>query len=181
MPAHAAEKLRIGTEGAYPPFNFVDTAGKIGGFDVDIGLALCAKMQVECEVVAQDWDGIIPGLVARKYDMIIASMFITDERRKQVAFSDPYYLAAMTHVAAKGAGIAAFTNEALKGKVIGAQAGTTQAELSPLSIRMRISSSTRPRTKPILTWPMAAPTWKSATCCQCSTGSTRTMTANAAS
>ncbi|WP_428426691.1 ABC transporter substrate-binding protein [Pararhizobium sp.] len=127
-PANAAEKLRIGTEGAYPPFNFIDTAGKIGGFDVDIGLALCAKIQVECEVVAQDWDGIIPGLVAKKYDMIIASMFITDERRKQVSFSDPYYMAAMTHVAAKGAGITAFTNEALKGKVIGAQAGTTQAE-----------------------------------------------------
>jgi polar amino acid transport system substrate-binding protein len=127
-PANAAEKLRIGTEGAYPPFNFVDTAGKIGGFDVDIGLALCAKMQVECEVVAQDWDGIIPGLIAKKYDMIIASMFITEERKKQVAFSDPYYMAAMTHVAAKGAGITAFTNEALKGKVIGAQAGTTQAE-----------------------------------------------------
>jgi polar amino acid transport system substrate-binding protein len=127
-PANAAEKLRIGTEGAYPPFNFIDTAGKIGGFDVDIGLALCAKMQAECEVVAQDWDGIIPGLVARKYDMIIASMFITEGRKKQVAFSDPYYMAAMTHVAAKGAGITAFTNEALKGKVIGAQAGTTQAE-----------------------------------------------------
>ncbi len=127
-PANAAEKLRIGTEGAYPPFNFIDTAGKIGGFDVDIGLALCAKMQAECEVVAQDWDGIIPGLVAKKYDMIIASMFITEERKKQVAFSDPYYMAAMTHVAAKGAGITAFTNEALKGKVIGAQAGTTQAE-----------------------------------------------------
>jgi len=126
--ATAAEKLKIGTEGAYPPFNFVDSAGKIGGFDVDIGLALCAKMQVECEVVAQDWDGIIPGLIARKYDLIIASMFITEERKKQVAFTDPYYLAAMTHVAPKGAGITTFTNEALKGKVIGAQSGTTQAD-----------------------------------------------------
>lgn len=126
--AEAAEKLKIGTEGAYPPFNFIDTAGKIGGFDVDIGLALCAKMQVECEVVAQDWDGIIPGLVAKKYDMIIASMFITPERKKEVSFSDPYYLAAMTHVAKKGAGITEFTNEAMKGKVIGAQSGTTQAD-----------------------------------------------------
>ena len=125
---HAAEKLRIGTEGAYPPFNFIDSAGKIGGFDVDIGLALCAKMKVECEVVAQDWDGIIPGLVGGKYDMIIASMFITEERKAQVSFSDPYYLAAMTHVAAKGADIAEFTNEAMKGKVIGAQSGTTQAQ-----------------------------------------------------
>lgn len=126
--AGAADKIKIGTEGAYPPFNFVDSAGKIGGFDVDIGLALCERMKADCEVVAQDWDGIIPGLLAKKYDLIIASMFITEERKKQVAFTSPYYLAAMTHVAPKGAGITAFTNEALKGKVIGAQSGTTQAD-----------------------------------------------------
>ncbi|RVJ54727.1 amino acid ABC transporter [Sinorhizobium medicae] len=126
--ATAAEKLRIGTEGAYPPFNFVDSTGKIGGFDVEIGLALCERMKIECEVVAQDWDGIIPGLLASKYDMIIASMFITEDRKKQVAFTDPYYLAAMTHAAPKGAGITDFSNEALKGKVIGAQSGTTQAD-----------------------------------------------------
>jgi len=126
--ANAADKLRLGTEGAYPPFNFFDTAGKLGGFDVDIGLALCERMKTECELVAQDWDGIIPGLIAKKYDFIIASMFITEERKKQVSFTDPYYLAAMTHVAPKGAGLAEFTNDALKGKVIGAQSGTTQAE-----------------------------------------------------
>lgn len=126
--ASAADKIRIGTEGAYPPFNFVDSAGKIGGFDVDIGLALCERMKAGCEVVAQDWDGIIPGLLAKKYDLIIASMFITEERKKQVAFTNPYYLAAMTHVAPKGAGITTFTNDALKGKTIGAQSGTTQAD-----------------------------------------------------
>jgi polar amino acid transport system substrate-binding protein len=124
----SAETLKIGTEGAYPPFNFQDSTGKLGGFDVEIGLALCEKMKVECEVVAQDWDGIIPGLIAKKYDMIIASMFITEERKKQVAFSDPYYLAAMTHAAPKGAGITDFTNEGMKGKTIGAQSGTTQAD-----------------------------------------------------
>ncbi|MBD9371854.1 ABC transporter substrate-binding protein [Rhizobium sp. ARZ01] len=123
----SAETLKIGTEGAYPPFNFQDASGKLGGFDVDIGLALCEKMKVECEVVAQDWDGIIPGLQAKKYDMIIASMFITDERKKQVSFTDPYYLAAMTHAAPKGANITDFTNEGMKGKTIGAQSGTTQA------------------------------------------------------
>jgi polar amino acid transport system substrate-binding protein len=123
-----AETLKIGTEGAYPPFNFQDSTGKLGGFDVEIGLALCEKMKVDCEVVAQDWDGIIPGLIAKKYDMIIASMFITEERKKQVAFSDPYYLAAMTHAAPKGAGITDFTNEGMKGKTIGAQSGTTQGD-----------------------------------------------------
>ncbi len=124
----SAETLKIGTEGAYPPFNYQETNGKLGGFDVEIGLALCEKMKVECEVVAQDWDGIIPGLQAKKYDMIIASMFITEERKKQVSFTDPYYLAAMTHAAPKGANITDFTNEGMKGKAIGAQSGTTQAD-----------------------------------------------------
>ncbi|PTM98880.1 ABC transporter substrate-binding protein [Mycoplana dimorpha] len=123
----SAETLKIGTEGAYPPFNFQDASGKLGGFDVEIGLALCEKMKVECEVVAQDWDGIIPGLQAKKYDMIIASMFITEERKQQVSFTDPYYLAAMTLAAPKGANITDFTNEGMKGKTIGAQSGTTQA------------------------------------------------------
>ncbi|MCP8895597.1 ABC transporter substrate-binding protein [Shinella daejeonensis] len=126
--AASAETLTIGTEGAYPPFNFQDSAGNLGGFDVEIGLALCKQMQAECKVIAQDWDGIIPGLIARKYDMIIASMFITEERKQQVSFTDPYYLAAMTLAAPKGSGLTDFSNEALKGKTIGAQSGTTQSE-----------------------------------------------------
>ncbi|MBL0371615.1 ABC transporter substrate-binding protein [Rhizobium sp. KVB221] len=126
--AQAADKLVIGTEGAYPPFNFVDAAGKVGGFDVDIGMALCAEMKVECTVVTQDWDGIIPALQAKKFDFMIASMFITPERAEKVAFTKSYYKAPMTHIAPKGANITEFTNEALKGKTIGAQAGTTQAE-----------------------------------------------------
>jgi polar amino acid transport system substrate-binding protein len=128
--SYAADKLTIGTEGAYPPFNMVDSAGKISGFDVDIGLALCAKMKVECDVVTQDWDGIIPGLVAKKYDMIVASMFITEERKQKVDFSNPYYKAAMVHVAKKGAGLTDFTAAGMKGKVIGVQAGTTQEKFA---------------------------------------------------
>jgi len=128
LAAEAQDKLRLGTEGAYPPFNYFDTAGNLVGFDIDIGLALCEHMQVECELVAQDWDGIIPGLLAEKYDFIIASMFITDERRKQVSFTDPYYLAAMTHVAPKDSGIAEFTDAAMAGKVVGALSGSTQAD-----------------------------------------------------
>ncbi|KZX98814.1 MAG: ABC transporter substrate-binding protein [Sulfitobacter sp.] len=123
-----AETLRLGTEGAYPPFNYIEADGKIAGFDVEIGQELCKRIGEECEVVAQDWDGIIPGLLANKYDFIIASMFITEERKKQVDFTDPYYLAAMTNVVPKGSDITEFTNEALADKVIGAQSGTTQAD-----------------------------------------------------
>ena len=132
--AQALEKnYTIGTEGAYPPFNMIDADGKIGGFDVEIGLALCAEMKVTCDVVAQDWDGIIPGLVADKYDMIVASMFITEERKQKVAFTDPYYKAAMTHVAKKGSGITDFTDAGMKGKTIGVQSGTTQATFAEKS------------------------------------------------
>jgi polar amino acid transport system substrate-binding protein len=127
--ALAQDKIvRIGTEGAYPPFNFIDQSGKLAGFDVDIGLALCEKMQVKCELVAQDWDGIIPALTAGKYDVIIASMFITDERKKVVSFTNPYYAAAMTHVTASDSDITEFTDAALAGKAVGAQSSTTQAE-----------------------------------------------------
>lgn len=89
-PAHA-DKLRIATEGAYAPFNFIDSSGALQGFDVDVARALCDKMKAECEIVAQDWDGIIPGLQARRYDAIVASMSITPERERVVAFTKPYY------------------------------------------------------------------------------------------
>ena len=128
LSAQAADKLVIGTEGAYPPFNFIDASGKVGGFDIDIGMALCAEMKVECTVVTQDWDGIIPALQAKKFDFMIASMFITPERAEKVAFTKPYFKAPMTHIAPKGSGITDFTNEGMKGKTIGAQSGTTQAE-----------------------------------------------------
>ncbi|NRB20393.1 MAG: transporter substrate-binding domain-containing protein [Rhodobacteraceae bacterium] len=124
----SAETLRLGTEGAYPPFNYIEADGNIAGFDVEIGLELCKRMGADCEVSAQDWEGIIPGLLADKYDFIIASMFITQERKKIVNFTDPYYLAAMTHVVNKGADITEFTNETLSKMVIGAQSGTTQAD-----------------------------------------------------
>ncbi len=124
----AADKLKIATEGAYPPFNSITADGKVIGFDVEIANALCEKMKVECEIVTQDWDGIIPGLVAKKYDAIIASMSITEERRKLVDFTKPYYKSALTFVGKKGSGITEVNAETLKGKTIGAQAGTTQAD-----------------------------------------------------
>ena len=121
------QKIRIGTEGAYPPFNYIDKAGQLQGFDIDIARALCAKMQVECSLVAQDWDGIIPGLLARKYDAIIASMSITPERKRRVAFTDPYYSNTLAFIAKKGSGFK--TDKAsLKGKFIGAQRATVSSQ-----------------------------------------------------
>jgi lysine-arginine-ornithine-binding protein len=120
-------KIRIGTEGAYPPFNFIDTNNQLQGFDIEIGKALCAEMKVECEFVAQDWDGIIPALLANKYDAIMASMSITEERKQQVAFSDKYYNIPAAFIAPKGSKITATTPEALKGKTLGGQSSTTHA------------------------------------------------------
>jgi polar amino acid transport system substrate-binding protein len=119
-----AEVLRIGTEGAYPPFNQIDPSGELIGFDIDIAQALCDNMKVTCEFVRQDWDGIIPGLLARKYDAIIASMSITEERKRAVDFTDPYYSNKLRFVAAEGAKL---DPQNLKGKVIGAQRATISA------------------------------------------------------
>ena len=126
--ANETPTLRIATEGAYPPFNYFTADGKLAGFDIEIGRALCAKMQAKCSFVAQDWDGINTALLANKYDVIIASMFITAERRQKVDFTEPYQKSAMTFVVPKDSTLTDFSPAAMAGKTIGAQGSTTQAD-----------------------------------------------------
>ena len=121
--AQAAEPLRIGVEGAYPPFSWKEADGTLKGFDIDIAMALCDRMGRECELVEQDWDGIIPALLARKYDAIIASMSITEERKKRVDFTKKYYNTPARFVAAADTGMEP-TPEGMKGKTVGTQRGT---------------------------------------------------------
>ena len=123
--AHAKDwtEIRLASEGAYPPFNTIGADGALGGFDIDIGNALCAEMKAKCTWVKQEWDGMIPALNARKFDAIIASMSITEERRKQVDFSDKYYATPLGLVAKKTASLVP-TTDALKGKRVGVQRGT---------------------------------------------------------
>ena len=117
------KKIRVGVEGAYPPFSYVTPEGELAGFDIDIAKALVAAMGKEIELVPQDWDGIIPALLARKYDAIIASMSITEERKKKVAFSNKYYNTPAKFVSKKGA-MSEFSRDNIKGKKIGVQRAT---------------------------------------------------------
>jgi arginine/ornithine transport system substrate-binding protein len=96
-------KVRVGVEGNYPPFSRLGADGKLTGFDIDIALAVCERIKAECTLVQQEWDGMIPALAARKFDMIVASMTISEERKKAVDFSDPYYDVPSRFVAKAGA------------------------------------------------------------------------------
>jgi polar amino acid transport system substrate-binding protein len=123
--AQAQEVLKIGTEGAYPPFNNLTADGKLVGFDIDIANALCDEMKVKCEFVTQDWDGIIPALQAGKFDAIIASMSITDERKQKVDFTHKYYNTPSAIIGPKDSDLKGVTKEDLAGKTIGVATSTT--------------------------------------------------------
>ena len=123
--ALAQDKIVIGTEGAYPPFNNLEADGTLTGFDIDIAKALCEEMKAECTFVTNDWDGIIPARQAKKFAAIIASMSITPERLEKVDFSKKYYNTPPAVAVAKDSPIK--TIEDLKGKALGAQGSTTHA------------------------------------------------------
>jgi ABC-type amino acid transport substrate-binding protein len=117
--------IRFATEGANPPWNFVTPQGRVEGIDIDIANAICQRLGARCEVAAQAWDGIIPGLLARRYDAIIAGMAMTPARRERVAFSDVYRKIISSFVARKGT-VTDVSPAALRGKRIGVQRGASQ-------------------------------------------------------
>lgn len=124
--ASAADlNLRLATEGTYPPWNYKDASGKLVGWDIDIANALCERMKASCEIIAQDWDGIIPSLLAKKYDVIVASMGITEKRKQQVAFTNRYKDTISQFVGRKGA-FKDFSPDGLAGKRLGVQRGSIQ-------------------------------------------------------
>lgn len=118
-----AETLKMGIEAAYPPFNNKDASGQVVGFDKEIGDAVCAKMKAECSVVTSDWDGIIPALNAKKFDFLISSLSITEERKAAVDFTDPYYSNKLQFIAPKDVDFKT-DKDSLKGKTIGTQRAT---------------------------------------------------------
>ena len=122
--------VRIGTEGAYPPFNSIDTSGQLVGFDIDIANALCAAAHFKCEFVVQDWDGIIPALQANKYDAIVASMSITPKRMEVVDFTHKYYNTPAKFIAAEGTEFDFTQNTGLDGKKIGVQGSTIHEDFA---------------------------------------------------
>ena len=124
-PVRAADTapLRVGVEGAYPPFSSVGPDGQIKGFDIDVAKALCEQIKAQCTLVQLDFDGMIPALQSKKIDMIVASMSITPERLKVVDFSDKYYTSPNRLIAKAGSAIDG-SAAAFKGRKIGVQRAT---------------------------------------------------------
>jgi len=120
-----AADVRIATEGAYAPFNYLDDAGELAGFEIDLGDALCERAGVECEWVQNEWDSIIPNLQAGNYDVIMAGMSITDERMETIDFSADYYPPEPSRYITRAGEELDVDN--LEGKKVGAQGATIQA------------------------------------------------------
>ena len=137
-PAFAAD-LKVAVDPTYEPFTYKTPQGELAGFDVDVAKAVCAQIQRKCVFVEQVWDSMIPGLQARKYDVIVSSMSMTDERRRVVDFSDRYYKTPSSIVVKKS--VKYDGPASLKGKKIGVLKGSTQekwamGELKPAGVEV---------------------------------------------
>ena len=124
--AQAQERpLRIAFDVPYEPFEYRTPEGELTGFEVELAEAMCEQMNRECDFVVQAWDGMIPGLMARKYDAIMSSMSITEQRAKRVLFSEPYYRTPGGWFAKKSTSVDVTDRSAMEGRVVGVQRGTT--------------------------------------------------------
>lgn len=122
----AGKIIRFGSDATYPPFESTAPNGDIIGFDIDIAKAMCEEMQVKCTFTNQDWDGIIPSLIAKKYDVIASSMSVTPERKKAVLFTNMIWATPNLFLAKSDSDITDTSATALKGIDVGVQQGTVQ-------------------------------------------------------
>jgi polar amino acid transport system substrate-binding protein len=127
-PGSASEPntVRIAIEGAFPPFNYLDSANQLQGFDVDIARALCLAADLKCELVVQEWTGMIPNLLAEDYDAIISSMSMSAARREQVAFTARYYDSPSVFVVRKGSEVVGSSTPDLRKARLGVTSATSQ-------------------------------------------------------
>lgn len=121
----APMNIKIATESSYKPFSYTDADGKLIGYEIELVDALCAQMKAKCDVISQDWDGLIPGLNAQKFDAIIAGMSITPERKEVVEFTDPYFHTGIILIGKKGDDISVAD---LKGQPIASQRSTVASQ-----------------------------------------------------
>ncbi len=124
--AARGDNVRIGVNTPYVPMEYQKPDGSLTGFDIDLGNALCKQAGLECTWVEQSWNGIIPGLQARRFDAIMSSMTINADRRKQLLFSDPYIVPPSAWFVPEDSDISEPTKDQIKGKSIGVQRGTVQ-------------------------------------------------------
>ncbi len=122
-----AQTVRIATEGAYAPYNFIDDAGKPAGFEIDLGNEICKRANLTCEFVITAWDSMIPNLLAGNYDVIMAGMSITEERLQSIDFSAEYYPSGPSNYATRAGQTIAFP---ASGQRIGTQTGTIQGNFA---------------------------------------------------
>ncbi len=119
--AQNGKTIRIMSEGAFPPFNYMEN-DELQGFEIELGKAICAAMKAECVFVASDWERVIKGLLAREHDAVMASLSITPRRKARIAFSKPYYRIPVSFIARKDVEVADITSASLAGKRIGTTA-----------------------------------------------------------